>query len=70
MPDISTGWQMIQMAAEIASLHLNTHWAKTWIRIDLARLSRPLTPGGRKLHTDHLFKDTEAVIDHIWKQLA
>jgi hypothetical protein len=70
MPDISTGWQMIQMAAEVATLTLESHWAKTWLKIDANRIGSARSDRGRKLAVDQLFRDTESVIDHIWKQLA
>ncbi|MEY9138548.1 hypothetical protein ABIE79_010076 [Bradyrhizobium diazoefficiens] len=71
MPDISTGWQMIQMAAEVASLHLDKHWVKTWLRIDWDRISKTKhSMRVLKGNVDHLFKDTEEVINTIWAELA
>lgn len=69
MPETS-GFEMLRIGAEVASLSLDKHWAKTWLKIDSNRIASARSDRGRQLAVDQLFRDTEQVIDHIWKQLA
>lgn len=62
--------ELIMMAAEVASLTLKTHWAQTWLKIDMNRITSARSDRGRRVAIDQLFVDTEKVIDHIGKQIA
>lgn len=62
--------EMLRIGAEVASLTLEKHYCKVWLKIDTNRIASARSERGRILAVDQLFRDTEQVIDHIWKQLA
>lgn len=70
MAEPLSGMDIIRMGAEVASLTLERHWAITWLKIDQNRIAIMRSDRARRIAVDHLFRNTEEVIDHIWKQLA
>lgn len=65
-----TGMDVIRDAAEAASLHLAHHPHALWLRIDSNRIEKlGTTPRLLRLHVDQRDKDTELVLEPLWKRI-
>jgi hypothetical protein len=62
---------MIRDAAEAASLHLDRHPYRVWLKIDSNRIDKLATTRRLlKIHVDKLDEDTELVLAPLWKHMA